>query len=272
MNRQFIARHWYAAAYEQFETQMNDVEFLLKVLSEQAGAPQNILEAACGGGRICVPLAQAGHKVTGFDADAQMLLRCYRRMRDVPNIGCYQADAVLEDWGTGFDVVVLAGNILINIETEMDYEQAQRLFLRKAAAALRPGGHIFLDYDQHSDASAIEFFNRLNKDGSSRWTQGTVRTDELGTSGRFWNYGNVYDPVTRICTWASHRELLTNNGETIVESSMGHKHIPSLAQVYVWLAEAGFVIEKTWRNYEDTPLDEQDAEFARATIWARKDG
>ena len=97
MNKQFIAKHWYAGSYEQFENQTNDVEFLLKVLREQTdGTSQNILEAACGGGRISVPLAQAGHKVTGFDADEFMLLRCYRRMKDVPNITCYQADAGLD--------------------------------------------------------------------------------------------------------------------------------------------------------------------------------
>lgn len=30
---------------------------------------KNILEVACGGGRILVPLAQAGYKMTGFDFD-----------------------------------------------------------------------------------------------------------------------------------------------------------------------------------------------------------
>ena len=78
MDRKFIAKHWYADVYEQFENQTNDVDFLLKVLSENTNTPQNILEVACGGGRICVPLAQAGHTVTGFDKDEHMLLRCYR--------------------------------------------------------------------------------------------------------------------------------------------------------------------------------------------------
>jgi len=89
LSRQFIAKHWYAGVYEQFENHTNDVDFLLKVLREQTdGTPQNILEVACGGGRISVPLAQAGHTVVGFDADEHMLLRCYGRMRGIPNIAC----------------------------------------------------------------------------------------------------------------------------------------------------------------------------------------
>jgi len=100
LDKNFIAKHWYAHVYEQYENQTDDVDFLLNVLSENAHAPQNILEVACGGGRICVPLAQAGHTVTGFDADEHMLLRCYRRMQGLGNLCCYQADATTTDWGT----------------------------------------------------------------------------------------------------------------------------------------------------------------------------
>lgn len=271
MNRQFITKHWYASSYEQFETQTNDVEFILKILREQTdGTPQNILETACGGGRISVPLAQAGHNVIGFDADEFMLLRCYRRMKDIRGITCYQADAISEDWCTGFDIVIMAGNILINIETDIDYAEAQQTFIHKSAAALRSGGHLLLDYDQHSDTSAVKFFNHLSEKGSGRLGVDCVYADDLGTSGKFVNYGNVYDPVTRICTWASHSDLLTNNGERIIKSTMGYKHIPTLKQVYGWLADAGFNVEKTFRNYTSETVSENEPDCVRATIWAKK--
>jgi hypothetical protein len=193
-------------------------------------------------------------------------------MKNIPNITCYQADAISEDWGAGFDVVVMAGNILINIESDMDYTEAQQTFIRKAAAALCSGGHLILDYDQHSDESAVKFFNRLNESGSGRLGDDSAYADELGTSGKIRIYGNVYDPVTRICTWASHRDLLTNNGERIIESTMGYKHIPMLKQVYGWLDDAGFSVEKTYRNYTDEPLSENEPDYVRATIWAKNEG
>ena len=127
---------------------------------------------------------------------------------------------------------------------------------------------MFLDYDQHSDVSAVKLFNRLGESG--RLGDDSSYTDELGTSGQFKNYGGVYDPVTRICIWASHRDLLTNNGERIIESTMGHKHIPTLKQVYDWLADAGLTIEKTYSNYTEEPLNEHHEDFVRATIWAKK--
>ena len=268
-NREFIAKYWYASSYEQFETQTNDVDFFLKVIRERTdGTPQNILEAACGGGRISVPLAQANHNVTGFDADEFRLLHFYRKAKNIPNITCYQADAVKSDWGSDFDIVVMAGNVLVNIESEMDYMEAQQIFIRKAAAALRSGGHLLLDYDQHSDESAIKFFNRLGESG--RLGGDSVYFDDLGTSGKFKGYGNVYDPVTRIVTWASHLEILQNNGKNIIKSTKGYKHIPTLKQVYEWLDSAGLTVEKTYRNYTDEPLSNNESDYVKATIWARK--
>ena len=110
MNRDFIMRHWYASVYEQFERNPHDVPFLLRILNEQAGgAPQNILEVACGGGRISVPLARAGHTVTGFDADPYMLLRCYHQAKDLPNPRAFEGNVAQPDWGKGYDVVRFAG-------------------------------------------------------------------------------------------------------------------------------------------------------------------
>lgn len=265
LNRDFIAKHWYASVYEQLENQTYDVEFLLNVLKENTdGKPLNILEVACGGGRICVPLAQAGHTVTGFDADEQMLLRCYRRIQGLKNIRCYAADAVTEDWGSGFDVVLLAGNILINIVSEMEYAEAQQLFMTKAAKALRAGGHLYLDFDLHYDPASV-----YTGTGESCYFKGK---DDLGTFGRTVSYGSVYDPVTQICTGAGHWELTTNNGEQFIIPKRWYKHIPTQQQVYGWLANAGFTIERTYRNFTSAPLPEPITEEThRATIWARKD-
>ncbi|WP_165921233.1 class I SAM-dependent methyltransferase [Paenibacillus albiflavus] len=265
MNREFIVKHWYADIYEQFENHTNDVEFLLKILNEQTDqTPQNILEVACGGGRICIPLAQAGHKVTGFDADEHMLLRCYRRMKGLSNLQCFMADATTADWGTAFDVVILAGNILINIESDMDYAQSQAVFIRKAAEALRSGGHLYLDFDLHFDPSAT--FNGL-REGS--YFKGT---DDLGTYGRTISYGSIYNPITQICAGVNHIEITTNSGDQFIIPEQWYKHIPTQAQVYGWLKDAGFTIERTFINYTDQPLAEplNDMKWCRATIWARK--
>ena len=264
MDSEFIVKHWYAYIYEQLENQTNDVEFLLQVLNESQNMQQVILEVCCGGGRVCIPIARAGYRVVGFDVDEHMLLRSYRQMKNLSNLACYSADAVASDWGTDYDVVIMAGNIMINIESDMNNAQAQEIFITKAAKALRLGGHLYLDFDLHCNPGAV--FNRLNE--SSYF----VGADDLGTYGRTVSYGSVYNPVTQICTGANHVEITTNNGKQIVLSKPWLKHIPTQAQVYNWLENAGFSIERTYKNYTDEPLLEPIAESThRATIWARKD-
>lgn len=264
MDREFIARHWYASIYEQLENQTDDVEFLVNLIAKQTdGAPQNILEAACGGGRILIPLARAGHRVTGFDADEHMLLNCCRLTKDLPNARCHRANAVDSDWGEGYDIVVLGGNVLINIEwTDMDYAKAQRLLLSKAVGALRPGGHLYLDFDLHSDPAP--FFNSLRE---SSYFSGY---DDLGNFGRTVGYGGVYDPVTRIATGCGHIEITLNNGERIIQPTRWSKHIPSQAQVYDWLTGEGLIIERTYMNRTDDPIPEPVLEYCNASLWARK--
>jgi len=262
LNTSFIEKHWYAAAYEQFETQTNDVEFILSLLGEE---PQNILEVACGGGRICIPTALAGHHVTAFDYDAHRLLHCYRKAQGLPNISIYQADAIDGEWGNNYDVVLMAGNLLINIESSLEYSQAQQLFIHHAAAALRSGGRLLLDYDQHSTESAMA---RFNYQGQS---EGQTYHDDLDTAGKDVYCGGIYDPVTQICAWVNHRELKTNNGKTIIRDTRGYKHIPSLTQVYAWLSQAGLTIERTFKGYSEEPLCETETKHVRATILAKKD-
>ena len=53
-----------------------DTAFYLERLAAIAGP---ILEPACGTGRTLVPLLDAGHDVTGFDASPEMLQRCQAR-------------------------------------------------------------------------------------------------------------------------------------------------------------------------------------------------
>jgi hypothetical protein len=145
----------------------------------------------------------------------------------------------------------------------MDYAKAQATCIQNAARALRTGGHLYLDFDLHFDPSAV--FNRA---GESSYFSGT---DDLGTSGRTVSYGSVYDPITQICAGVSHWALTANNGEPFIMPVQWYKHIPTQAQVYGWLAEAGLTIERTYVNYTGEPIPEPITESThRATIWACK--
>lgn len=122
MDMDFYRNHWYARIYEQQETQTDDIAYILSTIGP---APQKVLEVACGGGRILEPLARAGYQVSGIDMDQFMLEKCQARLENLPDAfqglaSCRYADAVKDDWGGSFDVVIMGGNLLVNIVSDLE--------------------------------------------------------------------------------------------------------------------------------------------------------
>jgi hypothetical protein len=194
-----------------------------------------------------------------------MLLRCLARTKGMANVRLFKADAIRGEWGRGFDAVVIGGNFLINIESDEDCEEAQKSLFFSAASALKPGGFLLMDFDMSADPARI-----FDSRGEGCHFHGT---DDMGTRGRAVSYGGVYNPVTRICAGSNHTEIETGGGERFVVRQLWSKHIPSQEQVWQWCAQAGFAIEKTYKNFtqESVPVP-LDGETGRVTLLARKTG
>jgi SAM-dependent methyltransferase len=251
-----IKSHWYSYIYDKQENQTYDVELMLQILGDK---PKEILEVCCGGGRILVPLAKAGHNVVGFDMDEDMMSQIPGKISELSNIKFYKADAIHSDWGSDFDVVVLAGNIMINIETDMDYKEAQKLFIKKASNALKVGGYIYLDFDLHAHPEKI--FNsireRVHFEG----------TDDTGVYGRYIGCGGSYNVETQMINGKSRTELTLPNDETYIFEKKSAKHILALQKVHDWLDCYGFVVEQEYGDYDKNPISEITH---RAIIYSRK--
>lgn len=248
--------HWYAYIYDMQENYTHDVHFLLTVLGPR---PQKVLEACCGTGRILIPIAQAGHEAVGFDKNTAMLARIPAKAGNLSNLCCYRADALFDGWGQDFDFVVLAGNIMLNIESDLDNKQAQRTFIQRAAEALAPGGHLYLDFDlsAHPERIFSRKSERVYFDGA----------DDTGVYGRYIKSSVEYDESTQICRGHGRDEITLPSGEKHVFQVSSVKHIPTLAQIHAWLESAGFTLEWEYGGYNRNPIGES---AQRAVILARK--
>lgn len=260
LNKDYILKHWYSYIYEQQVIEADEVNFILSIVGKE---PKRILEVACGGGRISVPLAESGHFVTGFDADDYMLERIPLKAKGLGNIklSYYKADAVKQDWGKDYDVVILAGNILVNIESDMDYQQAQELFIKKAADSVKQNGHLYLDldcYDRPEQTSAQR----------EEWVcfEGT---DDLGTFGKYIVISGDYSTKTHIDRSFRRYEITPKDGGMFTVDRTISKHFPNYDQVKQWLEKAGWEIECLYGGYEKQSMDEKII-GNRAVIWARK--
>ncbi len=259
-NEKPIISQWIADLYDQKVTETDDVDFLLSIIGNE---PKRILEVCCGSGRILVPLAKAGHAVWGLDADTYMLAKLSEKAKGLDTIQWQAADAVYDDWGKAFDIVVLAGNILYNIISDMDYAKAQELFIQKAAAALVPGGHIYIEYQPggHHITQATPSYK-----SNSEWVV-WEGTDNEGTYGRMLLVGDDYDAATGMSRFTRRFELALANGETITQDISCQKHFAPLEVLHGWLQKAGFVVEQ---QYSDIKKNAVNDESRGVIIYARK--
>lgn len=247
---------WSADMYEIDETETADVKFLLNCLGTTT---KHILEIACGSGRILVPLAKAGHSVVGLDMDEAMLDKIPAKAEGMDNITWRTADAIADDWGYSFDVVVIAGNFLMNILSEENTEHAQMLLIEKAKSALKPGGMLYIDYNHTYYPKQWYVFP-----GERIIWQGT---DSHGTSGRMLLCDSTYDTETGLIHSTRRYELDTADGQRIRKEVLSVKHFVSLEQLHTWLKAAGFRIEKEYGDYAGNPISETTGRaIIRATL------
>ncbi len=126
--------------------------------------PGSVLDAGCGTGRVALELARRGVDVVGVDVDGPMLDQARQKAPELPWV---QADLAGLDLGRSFDVVVLAGNVMIFLRpgTEGDVVAAMARHLNPGGALvagfqLQPGRLDLATYDRHAAAAGLEADDR----------------------------------------------------------------------------------------------------------------
>jgi len=255
-----------AELYDRHLAHTHDVAFILSVIGSE---PKKVLEACCGSGRILIPIAQAGHDVTGFDMDDEMMDRIPKKAKGLKNVNWRKADALLDDWGKGFDVVILAGNILFNIEieTDMAYKRAQELFIQKAADSLVSGGHVFIEYSPYAPngRTLTRSGQSCDDDGSIVWSWDG--TDDDGNYEKSSLTSGAFNEETGMLRAKAYFEQRLANGKVIKEEHDRVKHYATLEQIHGWLSNAGFVIQLEYEGFDKKPLDDDSCSVI---IYARK--
>jgi SAM-dependent methyltransferase len=126
--------------------------------------PGSVLDAGCGTGRVAAELARRGIEVVGVDLDASMLEKARAKQPDVPWVVGDVADL---DLGRRFDVVVLAGNVMIFLapgtEAAVVANMARHLEPGGALVAgfsLEPGRLDLETYDGHAGTAGLALEDR----------------------------------------------------------------------------------------------------------------
>ena len=121
--------------------------------------PRSVLDAGCGTGRVAIELARRGIDVVGVDVDPAMLAVAHGK---APDMAWVLGDLAAVDLGRTFDVVVLAGNVMIFLAPGTEAAVVANLARHVspggalvAGFSLEPGRLDLAAYDRHAAAAGL---------------------------------------------------------------------------------------------------------------------
>ena len=128
------------------------------------GPGPSVLDAGCGTGRVAAELARRGMDTVGVDLDRAMLDKARER---APELRWVVGDLADVDLGRRFDVVVLAGNVMIFLEPGTEGRVVANAARHLAAGGvlvagfeLQVGRLGLADYDGHAAAAGLVLAER----------------------------------------------------------------------------------------------------------------
>lgn len=129
-----------------------EADLVEQLLRETGG--QRVLDAGCGTGRVAIELAARGVQVVGVDADAGMLTAARAK---APTLRWIEADlARLSIPDDPFDLILLAGNVMIFLDPGTEAQVLAGLYDR-----LVPAGLLVAGFSVRSDRLPLPTYDRL---------------------------------------------------------------------------------------------------------------
>jgi SAM-dependent methyltransferase len=143
---------WRALA-AQGESVHGEADLVDTLLRESGGT--RVLDAGCGTGRVAIELAARGYRVAGVDVDSGMLSTARAKAPDLTWLEADLTDlSALSD--EEFDLVVLAGNVMIFVDPG-----SEGAVLEAAAGRLSAGGILVGGFSVRPDRLPLKQYDDL---------------------------------------------------------------------------------------------------------------
>ncbi len=233
---------------------------LYLAMAARTGGP--IVELCSGTGRIAIPLAAAGHEVTGVDIDPAMVARAVNRAK---GIGPDRVERVSFVVGDLFDVAIPGagtfglGILALNSILLLGGPREQRRAIAVMAGLLAPGGVAVVDVWLPLAEDLVRFDGRI----SLEW----VRTDPETGVDVIKTTAAWYDSATRALTLTTIFDLSDGGGAVrrwVREDAM---HLLSADDLRMYAEDAGLEVEVLAGDYDLSPIGAGDG---RAIVVARR--
>lgn len=221
-----------------------DIPAVLDV-AEQCGDP--VLELGCGTGRLLLPLAQAGHTVTGIDLSPAQLARARAKLaaaQAIQRVTLVETDMrSFELPRRDFALAVCMTNTLLHLVSP----EAQLACLERVYAHLRPGGRLLLDVF-NPDVPRLLAVNGL-QELVTQW-------EDAATGNQVFKWC-----VRTVDLAAQIQEVLFIYEEVLPDGHVRRTPCPFTLR-FLWRNElelmlrvAGFSMEAVWGDFDGIPYD-----------------
>lgn len=236
-----------AELYDQNETYVDDVLLIRRLIHDRPNL--KILECFSGTGRIAIPLAIDGHRVTCLEKSSAMTERARAKTKSLDlrtggSLKFIEQDILSGNWGSGYDLVILGANCLYELATA----EAQKDCINHAFNSLKTGGAVFIDNQNYQGGWENLPF------GKERITFEGFGAD--GTCGRFSCMDLSFDPATRQLSMKRIKTTKTN-GQDVREEYFAKKRPVIGDEVRNWLEECGLLIVESYGDRDGAPLTQQ---------------
>jgi len=220
-------------------------------VEEYLSTPGVAVELGVGNGRIAIEAARQGKALVGVDSSSEMLRRCRERAAAagvLDRLTLLQADFRSFVLPQPAELITIPLNTIGHLVSLDD----KRAGLRQIFAQLAPGGRLIFDHFVFDPELAEAW------DGAAR-LRGEFRDLQTGREGLLW-ITSRYDFASQTLRIIGLTEDLDEAG-VVVRRQVRRLGFSWLApeQARTLLAEAGFVIEYVYGDFDGRPLDE-DAE------------
>lgn len=214
--------------------------------AEVVGDP--ILDLGCGTGRITVPLAKAGWRVTGLDRSSAMLDVARSRIAaesSIANVEFIEADYGEPDLGRSayYGLVIIGLNGLMHLPT-LD---AQRTCLSAAHGALDPRGQLIIDVINPTPETLQSLDRGVVHEGG--WTMPDGRQVDKFSARKVSSTAQTID--TQL--WY---DIVEPDGVVRRATSSFTLRYVHKAELALMLESAGFIECQFYGSYELDPLDD----------------
>jgi SAM-dependent methyltransferase len=220
----------------------DDVDLILGLAAESGGP---ILELGCGTGRVVLPLAGAGHRVTGVDISPKLLMLAREKagrqhFKNPPEF--VQDDMVSFDLPCkDFRLAICTSNTLMHLTTA----QQQLAALQNAGRHLARGGWLFLSLFNPDVARLVAVDGLVEL--ADEWADTALGARVVKWSVRRVDFAEQLQDTLFIYEECGADGLVTR---TLCPFQLRYlwRH-----EAELMLRQCGFVVEAVWGGFDDEP-------------------